>query len=182
MLAGANGYLNARQEFESDTAAADADYAVDFMLASLTRPNVVENIFYDFDKATLRPESTEALDALVKTLQENPGINVEMGSHTDRVDRTPTTSDLSERRAKSVTDYLIGAGSIRPAVGHGYGKITTQDGDPPHQPPLSAVCRRNGARRSLYRHLVGRRPRRRRPDQPPHRIPRHLDRLLLLTA
>ncbi len=123
MLAGANGYLNARQEFESDTAAADADYAVDFMLASLTRPNVVENIFYDFDKATLRPESTEALDALVKTLQENPGINVEMGSHTDRVGSDAYNVRLSERRAKSVTDYLIGAG-IDPSrlSWHGYGK------------------------------------------------------------
>ena len=123
MLAGAKGYMNARQEFESDTTAADADYAVDFILASLTQPNVVENIFYDFDKATLRPESAEALDAIVRTLNENPGINVEMGSHTDRVGSDAYNNRLSERRARSVVDYLVAAG-IAPErlTWRGYGK------------------------------------------------------------
>ncbi len=54
MLAGAKGYLNAKQEFTSDTAEEDAEYGIDFILASISKPNIVENIFYDFDKATLR--------------------------------------------------------------------------------------------------------------------------------
>lgn len=60
MLAGAKGYLNARQEFQADDAEEDADYSVDFILASINKPVVVDNIFYDFDKATLRPESKTA--------------------------------------------------------------------------------------------------------------------------
>lgn len=110
MLAGAPGYLNARQEFESDTAEEDAEYGVDFILASLQKPNIVENIFYDFDRATLRPESKEALDGLVKMLEDAPNITIEMSSHTDRVGTEEYNIGLSERRAKSVVDYLIAAG------------------------------------------------------------------------
>ncbi|MDE5773511.1 MAG: tetratricopeptide repeat protein, partial [Muribaculaceae bacterium] len=54
MMAGAPGYLNVKQEFESDMEEADADYGVDFVLAAIYKPQVIENIFYDFDKATLR--------------------------------------------------------------------------------------------------------------------------------
>ena len=123
MQASAPGYINARQEFTSDTAEADAEYAVDFMLASLTRPNVVENIFYDYNKATLRPESTAALDSLATLLADNPQITVELGSHTDRVGSDAFNIELSERRAKSVVDYLVGAG-IEPTrlTSKGYGK------------------------------------------------------------
>lgn len=123
MLAGAKGYLNARQEFTTDEAEEDADYQVDFTLASLTEPNVVENIFYDFDKATLRPESAEALDGLVKMLTENPDVTVEMSSHTDRVGADDYNMRLSERRAKSVVDYLVGAGiDADRLTWKGYGK------------------------------------------------------------
>lgn len=110
MLAGAKGYLNQKQEFTSDSEEADADYGVDFILASISKPQVVENIFYDFDKATLRPESKEALDELVVLLQENPHVAVEMSAHTDRMGTEEYNMALSERRAKSVVDYLIAAG------------------------------------------------------------------------
>ncbi len=110
MMAGAKGYLNVKQEFESDTAEEDADYAVDFILASISKPQVVENIFYDFDKATLRPESKEALDEMAQMLRENPNVTIEMGSHTDRHGSDAYNENLSDRRAKSVIDYLIGAG------------------------------------------------------------------------
>ena len=110
MKAGAPGYLNVKQEFESDDAEEDADYAIDFILASINKPQVVENIFYDFDKATLRPESKEALDELIEMLNENPHVTIEMGSHTDRKGSDEYNIRLSERRAKSVIDYLIKAG------------------------------------------------------------------------
>ena len=110
MMAGARGFLNARQEFSTDTAETDAEYGIDFMLASLSKPNIVENIFYDYDKATLRPESTEALDELVTLLKDNPNITIEMTSHTDRHGTAEYNIDLSNRRAKSVVDYLIAAG------------------------------------------------------------------------
>lgn len=110
MKAGAPGYLNVKQEFESDLAEEDADYGIDFILAAINKPQVVENIFYDFDKATLRPESKEALDEIVVMLNENPHITIEMGSHTDRVGTEEYNMALSERRAQSVIDYLINAG------------------------------------------------------------------------
>ncbi len=102
---GAKGYLNVKQEFVSDSAEEDADYAVDFILASISKPQVVENIFYDFDKATLRPESKQALDEMAQMLRDNPNVTIEMGSHTDRHGTDAYNEDLSDRRAKSVVDY-----------------------------------------------------------------------------
>lgn len=110
MLAGAEGYLNVKQEFESDDAEEDAEYGVDFVLAAINKPQVVENIFYDFDKATLRDESKAALDELIVMLNENPNVTVEMGSHTDRWGSNAYNDGLSNRRAKSVVDYLVAAG------------------------------------------------------------------------
>ena len=91
MKAGAPGYLNVKQEFESDSAEEDADYGIDFILAAINKPQVVENIFYDFDKATLRPESKSALDEMVVMLNENPNVTIEMGAHTDRKGSDDTT-------------------------------------------------------------------------------------------
>ncbi|MDE6306409.1 MAG: OmpA family protein, partial [Muribaculaceae bacterium] len=110
MLAGAKGYLNAKQEFTSDTAEEDAEYGVDFILASITKPVVIDNIFYDFDKATLRSESKTALDEMVQVLRDNPNVTIEMASHTDRWGSDDYNMKLSQRRAQSVIDYLVGAG------------------------------------------------------------------------
>lgn len=123
MLAGAPGYLNVKQEFESDMAEEDADYGVDFILAAINKPQVVENIFYDFDKATLRPESKDALDEMARMLADNPNVTIEMSSHTDRKGSDEYNDKLSERRAKSVVDYLIAAG-VDPArlTWKGYGE------------------------------------------------------------
>ncbi len=107
MLAGANGYLNNSQHFTSEMSDESAEYWVDFTLASMNKPQVVENIFYDFDKATLRPESKKALDELVTALTENPYVTIEMASHTDRVGNEDYNNKLSQRRAQSVVDYLI---------------------------------------------------------------------------
>lgn len=123
MMAGARGYLNAKQEFSTDTTETDAEYGVDFMLASLSKPNIVENIFYDFDRATLRPESQEALDGLAEMLRDNPNITIEMTSHTDRVGTEEYNLDLSHRRAKAVIDYLIESGIAPDRLQYqGYGK------------------------------------------------------------
>ena len=123
MMAGAKGYMNGKQEFVSDMAEEDAEYAVDFILAAMTKPQVIENIFYDFDKATLRPESKTALDSMVMILKDNPQIVIEMASHTDRWGNDNYNLKLSDRRAQSVVDYLIAAGidpsRLRPK---GYGE------------------------------------------------------------
>lgn len=123
MKAGAKGYLNVKQEFVSGSEEEDADYAVDFILAAVNKPQVVENIFYDFDKATLRPESKAALDEMVQMLNENPNVTIEMGAHTDRKGSDEYNVNLSNRRAQSVVDYLIAKG-INPArlTSKGYGE------------------------------------------------------------
>lgn len=125
MKAGAKGYLNVKQEFESGSEEEDADYAVDFILAAVNKPQVVENIFYDFDKASLRPESEKALDEMVQMLNENPNVTIEMGAHTDRKGSDEYNVNLSNRRAKSVVDYLVGHG-INPErlTWKGYGETT----------------------------------------------------------
>ena len=110
MLAGAKGYLNSKQEFTSDNTEEDAEYGVDFILSSITKPVVVDNIFYDFDRASLRPESKKALDELAQVLRDNPNVTIEMASHTDRHGTEEYNINLSSRRARSVIDYLISVG------------------------------------------------------------------------
>jgi peptidoglycan-associated lipoprotein len=123
MLAGAKGYLNAKQEFTSDSAEEDAEYNVDFILASINKPVVIDNIFYDFDKAALRDESKEALDEMAQVMRDNPNITIEMASHTDRIGTEEYNIGLSGRRAKSVIDYLISVGIKEDRLQwQGYGK------------------------------------------------------------
>lgn len=123
MLAGAKGYLNQKQEFASDSTMEDANYWVEFILPSISKPSVVENIFYDYDKADLRPESKTALNELIAVLHDNPNVTIEMASHTDRWGSDTYNINLSERRAKSVVDYLVENGISRNRLQpHGYGK------------------------------------------------------------
>ena len=84
---------------------------------------MVENIFYDFDKATLRPESKKALDEMAQMLKDNPHVAIEMASHTDRKGSDKYNEGLSQRRAQSVVDYLVAAGVERERLQpHGYGE------------------------------------------------------------
>lgn len=82
----------------------------------------LDNIYYDFDEATLRPESTASLDKLLRLLYDNPQLEIELSSHTDSRGTKRYNQKLSERRAKSVVDYLISR-SIAPRrvkpVGYG---------------------------------------------------------------
>lgn len=140
MKAGAPGYLSLKQEFESDSAEEDAEYGVDFILAAINKPQVVENIFYDFDKATLRPESKKALDEMAQMLRENPNVTIEMGAHTDRKGSDEYNIRLSDRRAQSVIDYLISAGIEADRLSpKGYGESAPKTVTKENQPSLSAI-------------------------------------------
>lgn len=123
MQVSAPGYLNMKQEFTTDDKEEDAEYEVEFILVATTKPQVAENIFYDFDRADLRPESRPALDEMIAILNEHPYITIEMSAHTDRKGTEAYNDALSLRRAKSVVDYLVAAG-IDPArlSAKGYGK------------------------------------------------------------
>ena len=78
-----------------------------FPLPSITAPVLIDNIFYDFDKATLRPESAEALDKLVVLLNENPNVTIELSAHTDNRGSDQYNQRLAQRRAETVVSYLI---------------------------------------------------------------------------
>lgn len=84
----------------------------DFYLEPLAVGEVVDldRIFYDFDEATLRPESREELDGLVRALEQLPGLEIQLRSHTDARGSDAYNVDLSQRRAESVVDYLVDAG------------------------------------------------------------------------
>lgn len=123
MMASVRGFLN--QNFELKTGAEEKNetYIVDFYLSPITKPVVIENIFYDFDKATLRPESKAALDEMIKMLNDNPNVTIELGAHTDRKGTDKYNEGLAQRRAQSVVDYLI-EGGIAPdrLEAKGYGE------------------------------------------------------------
>lgn len=110
MMAEAPNFLNQYFELKTSNEEKDETYYVDFFLSPVDKPVVVENIFYDFDKATLRPESKEALDQLIKILNENPNVTIELGAHTDRKGTEAYNENLAQRRAQSVVDYLIESG------------------------------------------------------------------------
>lgn len=123
MMASARGYLN--QNFELVTAPEEKNetYIVDFFLSPISKPVVIENIFYDFDKATLRPESKKALDEMIKMLNDNPNVTIELGAHTDRKGSVEYNEKLAARRAQSVVDYLIAGGIQTDRLeAKGYGK------------------------------------------------------------
>ncbi|WP_345156252.1 OmpA family protein [Pontibacter saemangeumensis] len=71
---------------------------------------VLENIFYDFDKANIRPDAAVELDKLVQVLNDNPGISIELSSHTDARGSDIYNQDLSQRRAESAVEYIISKG------------------------------------------------------------------------
>jgi len=68
---------------------------------------ILKNIFFDFDKATLRKESAAELDRLVKMLRDVPTLTIEISGHTDNVGSDEYNTKLSKDRAKAVVDYLI---------------------------------------------------------------------------
>lgn len=125
MLAGARGYLNQYVELKTDTARQSETYYVDFFLASREKAEGLQNIFYDFDKATLRPESKASLNELVRILNDNPDIRIELGSHADRKGPDAYNIDLSDRRAQAVVVYLTSEGiAAERLTWKGYGKST----------------------------------------------------------
>ena len=89
----------------------------------LEKAIVLENIYYDLDKADIRPDAAIELDKLVKILQDNPNIRIELSSHTDDRASDAYNLDLSQRRAESAVEYLVSQGIERDRlVARGYGE------------------------------------------------------------
>ncbi|WP_225000042.1 OmpA family protein [Cesiribacter sp. SM1] len=108
------------KEFKTDTT-----YYADLVLDKivLDRAIVLENIYYDFDKAEIRQDAARELDKLVTVLQDNPQLVIELSSHTDSRGDVAYNIDLSQRRAESAVQYIISKGvEPRRIAARGYGK------------------------------------------------------------
>ena len=128
LLATCKGFLNHQEQLRVEPVTKSEEYVLQFPLANISAPVLIENIFYDFDKATLRPESATALDELVQLLNENPNITIELSAHTDYKGSEAYNEGLSQRRAESVVNYLIEHGIASDRLtpkGYGEGKPKT---------------------------------------------------------
>ncbi|MGV6861163.1 MAG: OmpA family protein [Putridiphycobacter sp.] len=99
-------------------------YTQDFYLKKIPKGEItIEGIEYDFDSANLRPESKLILDKVVEFLELNHNISIEIRSHTDQRGNDNYNLKLSDRRAKSVVDYLVAHGISKDRlVSKGYGE------------------------------------------------------------
>ncbi|MDR1527675.1 MAG: OmpA family protein [Dysgonamonadaceae bacterium] len=123
MMASAPGYLNQKQTLSVPNEDKSETYYVDFYLPSVSKPVLIEDIFYGFNQATLRTESKKALDELTLLLEDNPNVTIELSAHTDRIGSEAYNDDLSQRRAQAVVDYLIANGTAADRLtAKGYGK------------------------------------------------------------
>ncbi len=104
------GFLNHKEQLRVDTSSTSKEYVLQFELASITAPVLVDNVFYAFDSAELTDSSTLALDSLVTLMEENPNITIELSSHCDYRGNDDYNIRLSQRRAESVVNYLIAHG------------------------------------------------------------------------
>ena len=122
LLGTCKGYLNAMQELQTTTQEGNVEYQLDFALPSISRPVLVDNIFYEFDRAELTPESATALDELVGMLELNPNVTIELSAHCDFRGSDSYNKRLAQRRADAVVDYLVSKGIDKErltAVGYG---------------------------------------------------------------
>jgi outer membrane protein OmpA-like peptidoglycan-associated protein/tetratricopeptide (TPR) repeat protein len=87
------------------------------------KPIILKDIYYDFDKATLRSQSLIVLDTVVSIMQDNLNIIIEMSAHTDSKGKDPYNMKLSQKRAQACVDYLISKGiSSDRMIAKGYGE------------------------------------------------------------
>ena len=123
LLATCEGYMNYKQEISVEPALESEQYVLQFPLPSLNIPVLVRNVFYEFDKATITPQSIPALEGLVGLLKQNPSIAIELSSHCDYRGSDEYNIKLSQARAESVVNYLITHGIEKGrVVAKGYGK------------------------------------------------------------
>jgi OOP family OmpA-OmpF porin len=113
----ANGHISESQNLDLRNYKKDGVIETDIRLAPIEvaaiEPDakiVLNNIFFDFDRSSLRPESFPELNRLVSLMNEKSGMQVEIAGHTDPVGPDQYNWGLSERRARSVGKYLTGKG------------------------------------------------------------------------
>lgn len=135
------GYLANSARFSTKGIAKDPanpvqTYEVEIVLDKIYRNReiVLENIYYDYDKWDIRPDAEPTLNRLAEVLKQNPAIRIQLGSHTDCRGNDAYNEELSQKRAQSAVNYLIGKG-IDPGrlAARGYGES---------QPAADCACAR----------------------------------------
>jgi peptidoglycan-associated lipoprotein len=122
-IASKEGYLTGKGRETTKGIDRSMDFKVGIQLSSIASPIDLPNIFYDFARWELRPESMVNLDRLVETLNDNPNVTIELASHTDARGTAASNIELSQKRAQSVVDYLISKGIATDRLAaKGYGK------------------------------------------------------------
>lgn len=123
MLVTARGFLNDKAQWNTLNLKDSKTYTMDFTLNPISRPVKMENIFYEFGRWELTKASEEELDRLVKLLNDNPNITIELSAHTDLKGNEAFNMELSQKRAQSCCDYLIAHGiEAERLTPVGYGK------------------------------------------------------------
>ena len=131
MLGTCKGFLNVMPELKAEDTDANREYQRDFVMPSITRPVLIDNIVYEFNSAKLSDASLASLDELVEMLQQNSNVTVEIGSHCDYRGRDSYNEKLSQARAESAVAYLIKQGIEKERVtpvgyGEGTPKVVTK--------------------------------------------------------
>ncbi len=122
-LAEKKGFLKGKERETTKNRESSTDFSTTIYLPPIDEVIRIDNIFFDFASDVLRPESTVSLDKLVETLNDNPNITIELGSHTDNRGNNDFNLDLSNRRAQSVVNYLISKGIKQDRlISKGYGE------------------------------------------------------------
>jgi peptidoglycan-associated lipoprotein len=122
-IASQPGYLNGKVRESTRGLDQSKVFDVTIYLASTRRVIELPNIFYDFARWDLRPESMVSLDNLVETLNDNPNVTIELMSHTDSRGTPADNQELSQKGAQSVVDYLISKGIAADRLqARGYGE------------------------------------------------------------
>ncbi|MGZ3941317.1 MAG: OmpA family protein, partial [Bacteroidia bacterium] len=126
----AEGYLFHSENFDIPASSGYQEVIKDVELKNVAVGSVIvlRNIFFDFDKATLRPESSNELERLIKLLNDLPTLKIEISSHTDSKGSDEYNMKLSQSRSESVVSYLISHGIAKDRlVAQGYGETKPMD-------------------------------------------------------
>ncbi len=122
-IASKKEYLKGKERETTKGLNQSTEFETEIYLSPIDKPIEIENIFFELDKAELRPESIVSLDQLVEILNDNPNITIELGSHTDARASDAYNIDLSRRRAQSVVNHLISKDIHRDRlIAKGYGE------------------------------------------------------------
>lgn len=119
------GYLFHSENFILPDTMQFQEFVLDIKLKKIEVGNsiVLKNIFFDFDKSSIKAESANELARLVMLMNDNPNVKVEISSHTDDIGSLEYNQKLSENRSKAVTDYLISKGILSGRlISKGYGE------------------------------------------------------------